>query len=83
MRPLDASFQNDATNIADHAITRCVYGKRLSFNVVRSPYWKYMVRAVNDAPKGFKGPSYGKILTTLLDDEVARVDAAMLLIEDS
>ena len=81
--PLEASFNNDARDIADQAIARCVYANGLSFNVVRSPYWQYMVRAVNEAPKGFKGPGYEKIRTTLLDDEVARVDAAMLPIKDT
>lgn len=42
-----------------------------------------MVRAVNEAPTGYKGPHYEKIRTTLLDDEVACVENAMLPIKDS
>jgi hypothetical protein len=81
--PLESSFQNEARDIADQAIARCVYANGLSFNVVRSPYWRNMVRAVNEAPSGFIGPGYEKIRTTLLDDEVARVENAMLPIKDS
>ena len=42
-----------------------------------------MVRAINETPSGFKGPGYEKVCTTLLDDEVARVDSAMLPIKDA
>ena len=83
MGPLEASFQNEARDIADKAIKRCVYANGLSFNVVRSPYWQYMVRAVNEGANGFKGPDYEKIHTTLLDDEVVCVENAMLPIKDS
>ena len=83
MEPLGSPFQNEARDTADHPIARCIYANGLSFNVVCSPYWQYMVRAVNEAPKGFKSPGYEKIRTTLLDDEVARVDAAMLPIKDT
>ena len=42
-----------------------------------------MARAINEAPNGFKGLGYEKICTTLLDDEVACVEVAMLPIKDS
>jgi hypothetical protein len=83
MGPLETSFQNEARDIADQAIARCVYANGLSFNVVRSPYWQEMVRVVNEAPRGFKGPGYEKIRTTLLDAEVANVQASMQPIRDS
>ena len=34
----------------------------IPFNVVRSPYWQDMIRAVNKAPQGYKGPNYEKDL---------------------
>ena len=37
--PLESSFQNEARDVADQAIARCVYAYALSFNVVCSPYW--------------------------------------------
>lgn len=35
--PLEVSFQNEAREIADQDIARCVYANGLAFNVVRSP----------------------------------------------
>lgn len=46
--PLEASFQNESRLIFDQSIGRCVYANGLSFNVVRSPYWKEMVRRINE-----------------------------------
>ena len=42
-----------------------------------------MVRAINEAPKGFKGPSYEKVCTTLVDREVSNLEASMQPIKDS
>ena len=53
--PLEVSFQNEAREIADQDIARCVYANGLAFNVVRSPYWQKMVKSINEAPKGYKG----------------------------
>ena len=61
--PLESSFQNEARDIADQAIARCVYANGLSFNVVCSSYWQYMVRAINVAPNRFKGLGYEKVHT--------------------
>lgn len=83
MGPLESSFQNEARDIADQTIARCLYANGLSFNVVHSPYWQYMVRIVNEAPKGFNGPGYEKIHTSLLNDEVVRAENAVLPIKDS
>eukprot|EP01018_Ginkgo_biloba_P029099 Gb_23940 [translate_table: standard] len=50
----------------DNRVARCIYVCGISFNVVRSPYWQDMVRAINDGPKGYKTPSFVKVQTTLL-----------------
>ena len=42
----------DETNIR---VARAIYACRLPFNVVRSPYWQDMIKAVNEAPRGYKG----------------------------
>eukprot|EP01018_Ginkgo_biloba_P003434 Gb_31361 [translate_table: standard] len=45
----------------DSRVARCIYACSISFNVVRSPYWQDMVRAINDGPKGYKAPSFEKV----------------------
>ena len=46
---------------AESRVARAIYACGIPFNVVWSPYWQDMVRAINTAPKGFKGPSYERI----------------------
>ena len=53
----------------DSRVTRCVYACDISFNVLCSPYWQDMVRAINDGPKGYKSLSFEKVRTTLLTKE--------------
>eukprot|EP01018_Ginkgo_biloba_P009952 Gb_24212 [translate_table: standard] len=57
----------------DSRVARCIYAWGISFNVVRSPYWQDMVRAINDGPKGYKTPSLEKVQTTLLTKEKSLV----------
>ena len=45
---------------AETRVARAIYACGIPFNVVRSPYWQDMVRAINTAPQGFKGPNYEK-----------------------
>ena len=49
----------------DRRVARAISACALSFNVVRSPYWKDMLKAVNEAPRGYKGPNFEKVRTTL------------------
>ena len=46
---------------AETRVARAIYACGIPFNVVRSPYWQDMVRAINTAPQGFKGPNYKKV----------------------
>ena len=46
---------------AETRVARALYACGIPFNVVRSPYWKDMVREINTTPQGFKGPNYEKI----------------------
>jgi hypothetical protein len=45
--------------------------------VLRSPYWHDLVKGINDAPKGYKNPSYEKAKTVLLDRERAKIQRAL------
>ena len=53
----------------------CVCG--VPFNVLRSPYWHEMVKAINEAPKGYKSPNYEKATTMLLEREKGKVQIAL------
>eukprot|EP01018_Ginkgo_biloba_P012194 Gb_36652 [translate_table: standard] len=61
----------------DSRIARCIYACSISFNVVCSPYWQDMVRAINDGPKGYKTPSFEKVWTTLLTKEKSLVEQSI------
>lgn len=62
--PLEISLQNEARDITKEDIARCIYENGLSFNVFCLLYWQKMVRSINEAPKGFKGVGYVKVLNT-------------------
>ena len=47
----------------DSRVARCIYACGIPFNVVRSPYWQDMIREINKAPQGYKGPNYEKVRT--------------------
>ncbi|GLJ11809.1 hypothetical protein SUGI_0177580 [Cryptomeria japonica] len=38
--PLDKALKNDIRYVVDCSIARYIYGNRLPFNIVRSPYWR-------------------------------------------
>lgn len=81
--PLEVAFQNESRALADQCLARCIYANGLAFNVVRSPYWKEMLRTVNEAPKGYKGLGYEKVRGSLLEKEVELVEGALKPIRDS
>ena len=71
---------------ADSRVARCIYACGIPFNVVRSPYWQYMIRAVNKvnkAPQGYKGPNYEKVRTQLLKNEKELVEDILAPIRSS
>ena len=81
--PLDRAFQNELRDIADHKIGRCLIANGVSFNFVRSPYFREMVDAINEAPNGYKPPGYEKLRTTILHDERKSVEVELQPIRDS
>jgi hypothetical protein len=46
-----------------------LYACGIPFNVLGSPYWHDLVKGINEAPKGYKSPSYEKARIVLLDRE--------------
>jgi len=81
--PLEAAFNNQGREVADEHVARCIYANGLAFNLVRSPYWQQMIKAVNEAPKGYKSPGYEKVRTTLLTSERKFVDRQLQSIRDT
>eukprot|EP00253_Pinus_taeda_P004499 PITA_04499 len=81
--PLEAAFNNQGREIADEHVARCIYANGLAFNLVRSPYWQQMIKAINEALKGYKSPGYGKVRTTLLASERQSVDRQLQTIRDT
>ena len=81
--PLETVFQNKSQEITDNKVGRFLYANGLSFNVVRSPFWKDMLRGANEAPKGYCGLGYEKVCITLLDDEVQWIENQLKPIRDS
>eukprot|EP01018_Ginkgo_biloba_P009837 Gb_26532 [translate_table: standard] len=65
MRQLEKMMDVGGREDVNSRFARCIYACGISFNVVRSPYWQDMVRAINDGPKGYKTPSFEKVRTTL------------------
>jgi hypothetical protein len=47
----------------DPKVVWFLYACGVPFNVLRSPYWHDLVKAINEAPKGYKSPSYEKART--------------------
>jgi hypothetical protein len=68
-------LNNQGREEVESRVARAIFACGISYNVVWSPYWQDLVRAINTTPQGFKGPNYEKIRTILLKKE-------RLLLED-
>ncbi|XP_042490785.1 uncharacterized protein LOC122070656 [Macadamia integrifolia] len=77
---LDASKTSSADDV-DGVIARFFYGNGIPFDVAKSPFWGDMVKAINEAPRGYKPPCADKIATTLLLEEKTKVDQALMFIK--
>jgi hypothetical protein len=66
----------------DAKVVRFLYACGVPFNVLRSPYWHDMVKAINKAPLGYKGPRYEKARTVLLDKERAKIKRTLIRLTD-
>lgn len=81
--PLKTTFQNKSWEIVGIKVARGLFANALSFNVVRSLFQKDMLRGANETPRGYCGPKYEKAYTTLLDQEVQRIDDQLKPIRNS
>jgi len=80
---LEAAFNNQGREVVDEHVAHCIYANGLAFNLVRSPYWQKMIKAVNEASNGYKSPGYEKVCTTLLTSERQSVDRQLQSIRDT
>ncbi|KAF2300455.1 hypothetical protein GH714_013512 [Hevea brasiliensis] len=55
----------------------------IPFNVLRNPQFCEMITAINNAPKGYKAPSYEKARTVLLDECKRDVEKDLAMIKDT
>jgi hypothetical protein len=62
-------FNNQTREETESRVARAIFACGIPFNVVRSPYWKDMVKAINESLQDFKGPNYEKLRTMLLQKE--------------
>ncbi|XP_056685773.1 uncharacterized protein [Spinacia oleracea] len=67
----------------DLKIMRCICANAIAFNCLRSPQWQEMVHAINNAPKGYKSPSFEKARTTLLDECKRSVEKDLAPVKDT
>ncbi|KAL7203868.1 hypothetical protein ACSBR2_017010 [Camellia fascicularis] len=65
--PLEDSFALMDRHAVDAITVRALCTNGIPFNVLRNPHFCRMVIAINNAPKGYKAPSFEKARTTLLD----------------
>jgi hypothetical protein len=66
----------------DAKVVRFLYACGIPFNVLHSPYWHDLFKGINEAPKGYKSPSYEKANTVLLDRERAKIQRALTRFTD-
>ena len=81
--PLDKAFENEKREVVDIKIGRCLITNGVSFNLVRSPYWREMVQVINEAPRGYRAPGYEKLRTTILHNVKKNVENLLKPIRDS
>ncbi|CAN6243746.1 unnamed protein product [Urochloa humidicola] len=80
---LAQSFGAAERDAVDLKVLKFIAANGIPFNVLRSPYYSEMVTAINNAPKGYKGPGSEKARTTLLDALKRSVDNDLSTVRDT
>jgi hypothetical protein len=70
-------FDMGGRDETDDRVAREIYACGIPFNVVWSPYWQDMLGEINDDPKGYMGPNFEKVHTTLLWKEKLMVEKVL------
>lgn len=80
---LAQAFGAAERDAVDLKIMQFIAANGISFNVLRSPHYSEMVTAINNAPKGYKGPGSEKARTTLLDALKRNVENDLSTVRDT
>ncbi|KAF8402115.1 hypothetical protein HHK36_013067 [Tetracentron sinense] len=81
---ISKSFNVVPRDELDHLIARIFYASGLSFNLIRSPYFRQMIKHACDSQlKGYVVPTYDRLRTTLLQAEKAKVELHLKSIRQS
>lgn len=77
------SFKSMERHSVDLLVERALCANGIPFNVLRSPDFIAMIRGVNQAPPGYKPPSYDKARLTLLDECKRDIEKNLLPMKDT
>lgn len=87
MKNCQLNFTNPIRNIAkedvDETIARFFYADGLNMDVVNSPYFREMIRALAAFGPGYVPPSRDMLSDTFLSKEKAKLDKAITLVRES
>ncbi|XP_058006738.1 uncharacterized protein LOC110665762 [Hevea brasiliensis] len=78
-----SAFNMMEKDAVDLKVMRGLCANGIPFNVLRNPQFGEMIIAINNAPKGYKAPSYEKARTILLDECKRYVEKDLALIKDT
>jgi hypothetical protein len=76
-------LNNQGREEVESRVARAIFACGIPINVVQSPCWQDLVRAINTSPQGFKGPNYEKLKTILLKKERLLLDDVLKPIRSS
>ncbi|KAF2302566.1 hypothetical protein GH714_037795 [Hevea brasiliensis] len=81
--PIASAFSMMERDAVDLKVMRGLCANGIPFNVLRNPQFCEMITAINNAPKGYKAPSYEKARTILLDECKRDVEKDLTMIKDT
>ncbi|XP_021722654.1 uncharacterized protein LOC110690135 [Chenopodium quinoa] len=81
--PIEDAFGMVERNEVDKAIVRFLCANGIPFNVLRSPEFSYMTKALTHAPKDYKPLSADRARTSLLDEVKRDVEKELAPIKDT
>ncbi|OMP08276.1 hypothetical protein COLO4_06621 [Corchorus olitorius] len=77
------AFHNMDYHQVDKEIVTALCANGIAFNVLRNPQFCRMISVINNAPKGYKPPSFEKVRTFLLDDVKTSVKKELMPVKDT
>ncbi|GMI89573.1 hypothetical protein HRI_002626600 [Hibiscus trionum] len=81
--PIAKSFGTVEQHQVDILIVRALCANGIPFNVLRNPNFLAMLKGVNQAPKGYKPPSFDRARTTLVDECQRQLEKELTPVKDT